>query len=110
MGTPPALETMFVADAEHSLFAAASDAHVYKFAAPRSFKAGEPVFVALQLEQFICALGTTPACDTTASLRYRPQSPGMGWALLSDADDDAPPQVPDVKEQLLFGLGNCSAQ
>ena len=90
------------------MFNDSPETHVYKVPLTRTYKAGESVFVAAQLQPAMCVAGTFAPCDETASLRFRPEQPGQGWAPLSHAQDSAPQQVPDVAEQLLFGVDGCS--
>ncbi len=107
--TVPTATPMPTAGATKEAYGGSTEATIFRFAMPATFKAGEPAFVAVQLQQAICAAGTKPVCDSTSSLRYRPKAPGAGWALLSDAKPDAPAQVPDVEEQLIFGVADCEA-
>jgi hypothetical protein len=101
---------MDLATADHTFYADSQQANVYRFKGTWTFGAGEPAFVGVQLQQYMCVVGTAPVCDSTAGLRYRPVEPGMGWMLMSSPRDDAPPQVPDVPEQPLFGLEDCVPQ
>jgi hypothetical protein len=105
---PPSLTVALFSDAISEDFHGDEMARVLKFAASRTYKAGEPVFVAVQMEKAMCVAGTLPACDTTASRRFRPSSPGAGWAPMSQPKSAVGAQVPPVAEQLIFGVTDCS--
>lgn len=105
--TVPTPVVLDLASADHSLYADSPQANVYRFNGTWSFKAGEPVFVGVQLQQYLCAVGAAPICDAASGVRYRPNEPGAGWMLMSNPRDDVPPQVPSVYEQMLFGLEDC---
>lgn len=82
--------------------------HLLKLPLATAFKAGKYPFVALELELNLCGAGTKPACDPRRGFRYRPFVPGAGWAPIDQTNPDAPEQIPNVQEELMLGLADCT--